>query len=101
MTKPVDEEVLKNFYRNVRPWGFWGPIKDKVMAEDPSFVANQNFKTDAMNVMVGVIWQTSLVILPIYLVLQQALPILITAVIAIVCTAILKKTWYDKLPLNS
>lgn len=101
MTKPVDEEVLNNFYRNVRPWGFWGPIKDKVMAEDPSFVANQNFKTDAMNVMVGVIWQTSLVILPIYLVLQQALPILITAVIAIVCTAILKKTWYDKLPLNS
>lgn len=101
MTKPVDEEVLKNFYRNVRPWGFWGPIKDKVMAEDPSFVANQNFKTDAMNVMVGVIWQTSLVILPIYLVLQQALPILITAIIALVCTAILKKTWYDKLPLNS
>ncbi len=101
MTKPVDEEVLKNFYRNVRPWGFWGPIKDKVMAEDPSFVANQNFKTDAMNVMVGVIWQTSLVILPIYLVLQQALPILITAIIALVCTAILKKTWYDKLPQNS
>jgi Na+/proline symporter len=101
MTKPVDEEVLKSFYRNVRPWGFWGPIKEKVMAEDPSFVPNQGFKNDALNVLVGVIWQTSLVILPIYLVLQQALPILITAIIAIVCTAILKKTWYDKLPRNS
>jgi Na+/proline symporter len=101
MTKPVDEEVLKSFYRNVRPWGFWGPIKEKVMAEDPSFVPNQGFKNDALNVLVGVIWQTSLVILPIYLVLQQALPILVTAIIAIVCTAILKKTWYDKLPQDS
>ncbi|MBL4673572.1 MAG: Na+:solute symporter [Arenicella sp.] len=101
MTKPVDEEILKSFYRNIRPWGFWGPIKEKVMAEDPNFVPNQGFKNDALNVLVGVIWQTSLVILPIYLVLQQALPILITAIIAIVCTAILKKTWYDKLPQDS
>jgi hypothetical protein len=101
MTKPVDDEVLKSFYRNVRPWGFWGPIKNKVMADDPSFVANQNFKSDAMNVVIGVIWQTSLVILPIYIVLQQALPITVTAVIALACTAILKKTWYDKLPRSS
>lgn len=101
MTKPVDEEILKSFYRNVRPWGFWGPIKEKVMAEDPSFVPNQGFRNDAFNVIIGVIWQTSLVILPIYIVLQQVLPILITAIIAIVCTAVLKKTWYDKLPQES
>jgi Na+/proline symporter len=25
LTQPEDEEVLKDFYRRVRPWGFWGP----------------------------------------------------------------------------
>jgi len=98
MTKPVDEEVLKDFYKTVRPWGFWGPIKAKVMAEDASFKPNKNFKNDAFNILVGVVWQTSLVILPIYLVLLQTVPIAITAVVAIVTSLILKKTWYDKLP---
>jgi len=100
MTKPVDEEVLKAFYKNVRPWGFWGSIKAKVMAEDPSFEPNNGFKRDAFNVLVGVVWQTSLVILPIYLVLQQGMPIAITLTIAVVSGVILKKTWFDQLPTD-
>ena len=98
MTKPVDEEILKTFYRNVKPWGFWGPIKAKVMAEDPSFAPNSNFKADMLNVLIGVVWQTSLVILPIYIVLQQGMPIAVTAVIALVSSVLLKKLWFDKLP---
>jgi len=98
LTKPVDEDLLKDFYRNVKPWGFWGPIKAKVMAEDPNFEPNNGFKKDAFNVFVGVIWQTSLVILPIYLVLQQGVPLLVTAGIALIATLILKKTWFDQLP---
>jgi len=101
LSKPVDEEVLKSFYKNVRPWGFWGPIKAKVMAEDPSFEPNNRFKSDAFNVFVGVVWQTSLVILPIYLVLQQGVPVMITAAVAIITSVILKKTWFEKLPDTS
>ena len=48
--------------------------------------------------LIGVIWQTSLVILPIYIVLQQGMPIAITATIAIITSIILKKTWFDELP---
>lgn len=98
LTKPVDEEILKRFYKTVNPWGFWGPIRDKVLAEDPDFKPNSFFRRDALNVLIGVIWQTSLVILPIYIVLQQGQPILITASIAILSSVILKKTWFDKLP---
>ncbi len=98
LTKPVDEEVLKQFYRQVKPWGFWGPIKNKVLADDPSFVANANFKRDMFNVVVGVVWQTSLVILPIYIVLQQPTAIAITASIAAVTSVVLKLTWFDRLP---
>src|ERR1035437_7077679 len=35
LSQPEDEATLKNFYKNVRPWGFWGPIRAKVMEEDP------------------------------------------------------------------
>ena len=95
---PTDENVLKEFYKNVRPWGFWKPIHDKVVAEDPSFEANKNFKRDMFNVFIGIIWQTALVIFPIYLILLETVPTIISIAIAAVCTIILKKTWFDKLP---
>lgn len=95
---PVDDEVLKSFYKNVRPWGFWKPIHDKVVAEDPDFKPNTNFGRDMFNVVIGIIWQTTLVVLPIYLILMETLPIIITLGITIITTLILKKTWFDKLP---
>ncbi len=98
LTKPTDEKVLKEFYKTVNPWGFWEPIKQKVMAENPGFVPNKNFKRDMFNVVTGTIAQTALVALPIYLVLKQTLPLVVTVAITIVCGFILKKTWWDRLP---
>ncbi len=97
LTKPDDEEVLKSFYKTVRPWGFWGPIRDKVMAEDPSFVPNQDFKRDMFNIVVGVIWQTSMVVIPIYLIIEYKVPLFSAIAILVVTSLILKKNWYDKL----
>ena len=34
----------ENFYKNVNPWGFWGPIRDKVVREDPAFKPNRRFR---------------------------------------------------------
>lgn len=98
MSPPTEEAVLKAFYKNIRPWGFWKPIHDKVVAEDPSFVANKEFKKDMFNVFIGIIWQTALVIFPIYLVLLKTVPFLVSLGIALVCSLILKRTWFDKLP---
>lgn len=95
---PTDEKTLMSFYKTVRPWGFWKPIHDKVVAADPSFEGNKDFKRDMLNIVIGVIWQTALVITPIYLVLLKTVPTLLSAGVAVVCTLILKKTWFDKLP---
>jgi SSS family solute:Na+ symporter len=97
LSRPTDEETLKTFYRTVRPWGFWGPIRRKVEDEDPDFKPNTNFKRDMVNVGVGVVWQTALVALPIYFVLMQWAPVAISAVIMAVTMIFLKKNWYDKL----
>jgi Na+/proline symporter len=95
---PTDEETLKSFYRNVRPWGFWKPIHEKVVAEDPNFEGNKDFWRDMFNIVVGTIGQTTLMIFPIYIVLKKTLPMWITLVIIAICFIIMKRTWWDRLP---
>jgi hypothetical protein len=97
LTKPEDEGVLKDFYRRVRPWGFWSPILAKVRAEDPAFERNKDFWRDMFNIGVGITWQVSLVALPIYIVIQKFRSAAFTAAIILVTSIVLKFTWYDHL----
>lgn len=97
LTKPTEEETLKTFYRTVRPWGFWGPIRAKVEADNPDFRRNKDFKRDMVNIVVGVIWQTALVVLPIYFVLMQWGPVVVSFLVVVLTMVFLKKNWYDRL----
>jgi solute:Na+ symporter, SSS family len=49
------------------------------------------------NVVLGIIGQSCLTILPMYLILWMKLPLLITIVILGIIVVILKKTWWNKL----
>ncbi|MGC9343538.1 MAG: sodium:solute symporter family protein [Bacteroidales bacterium] len=95
--KPTDTEVLKEFYRKVRPWGFWKPIHELVVKENPEFKKNTNFGRDMLNILLGIIGQTAFVVLPIYIVVKQTLPIFVTIAILVVVIFIMKRTWWDKL----
>jgi hypothetical protein len=97
LTKPEDDEVLKGFYRRVRPWGFWDPILKKVRKDDPSFQPNPDFPRDMFNVAVGIAWQTSLIALPIYVVIRKHDMAWIALAVIVGTSAILKFTWYDHL----
>ncbi len=94
---PTDESVLKEFYKNVRPWGAWKPIHDKLVAEDANFKKNESFGMDMFNVAIGIVAQTTLVILPMYIVFRQNTPIYISLIILIICLLLLKKFWWNKL----
>jgi SSS family solute:Na+ symporter len=94
---PTDMEVLKKFYATVRPWGFWKPVHNLVMKENPAFEPNKRFKLDMFNVVLGIIGQCCLTILPMYIVLWMKLPLLITVVILVFIVLILKRTWWNKL----
>ena len=97
LTKPEDEAVLKKFYLTVNPWGAWGPIREKVRRENPSFQPNPDFKKDCLNVAVGIVWQLCLTALPIYLVLREWSWTGGIAVVLLVTSVFLKFNWYDKL----
>ncbi|MGV3767562.1 MAG: sodium:solute symporter family protein [Chitinophagaceae bacterium] len=94
---PSDEKTLKNFYRTVKPWGFWKPVHQKVMAENPDFVPNKRFGTDMFNVLLGIIAQCCLTLLPMYIVLGMQAPLWIVILILAVIIFILKRTWWNKL----
>jgi len=97
LRKPTDLETLKTFYKSVRPWGFWKPIHNMVVAEDPDFKSDANFKRDMFNIVLGTIVQTAIVALPIYFILLKFKIVGVVLAIIIVGGLILKRTWYDNL----
>ncbi len=97
LTPPDDEEVLKNFYRKTKPWGFWQPVIKKIQADDPNFVPNQDFRRDCFNVLVGIVWQMCLVVMPVYLLIRETGALILSLVIFTITTYLLKIFWYDKL----
>lgn len=94
---PTEEAVLKKFYKNVRPWGFWKPIHEKLAIENPNFMKNTDFKRDMFNVSIGIIAQTTLVIIPMYLIFRQSTPLYISLGVLVVCLYLLKKYWWNAL----
>jgi solute:Na+ symporter, SSS family len=95
ITQPEPDAIIIKFYKQVKPWGFWDPVYEKVKASEPHFVKNTHFKRDMFNVAVGIIWQLSLIALPVYLVIQDFVSLPVVVAIAVVCTIILKKNWYN------
>lgn len=100
LTKPDDDEVLMSFYKNVKPWGFWDPIYQKIKLTDPSFEKNTAFGRDMFNSLIAVIWQMVLILIPIYLVIREYWSMAISIALMLITMFILKKTWYDKLEEN-
>ncbi|RAJ10945.1 Na+/proline symporter [Chitinophaga skermanii] len=92
-----NREAVKAFYKQTRPWGFWGPIKREVLAEDPNFKPNNDFGRDMVNVFVGIVWQMAQVVIPIYFMIRENMQLLSWSIVFFACTWILKKNWWNRL----
>jgi len=97
LTKPTDAEVLKKFYRNVRPWGFWRPVHLMLLKDDPTIERNEDAPRDLLNCGVGIIWQLTLVVIPLYVVFRDVQGTLVSLAVLAATTIFLKKFWYDRL----
>ena len=96
-TKPVDDETLKSFYRNVRPWGFWGPVHAMVAKDDPTIERNPHALRDLSNCGVGIVWQLTLLTIPLYVILRDTTGTVVSVVVLVVTSLFLKTFWYDNL----
>ena len=96
-TDADNPEVLATFYLTVRPWGHWGPVRRYLATRGHQVEANPDATRDALNVIVGIVWQTALALIGVFLVLEQFGRMTVAATIAIVTSYILKTQWLDRL----
>jgi Na+/proline symporter len=96
-TTPEPDDVLMEFYRTIRPWGFWKPILEKCRAQTPQLEPNRDCLRDWFNVCTGIVWQIAMVAAPIYLVIKHWPRFWLWTAVFLVASVILKFTWYDKL----
>jgi len=97
LNPPDNEAVLKSFVKSVNPWGWWKPIQQKIQSEDPDFIPNKNFISDMGNVAIGIVWQMTLILMPVYIVIREWKGFWITLILFVLLSVVLKFRWYDKL----
>ena len=90
-------ETLGKFYRRTRPWGVWKPVREALAASGSPVEENRDFKRDMINVTVGIVWQTSLVAMPIFLVIRHWTGTILSLLIIAATSIFLKRSWYDRL----
>lgn len=96
LTKPTEMNTLKSFYKSVRPWGWWKPVYNELLKEDLNFKKNTDFWKDMLNCVIGIIWQSSMIVMPIYFVIRDYPKATISLLVFVITSIILKFTWFDK-----
>jgi len=92
-----NEEQVIRFYRDTQPWGWWGPIRKKLLQQEPDWKSTTSFKRDAFNVVIGMIWQMAQVVIPMYFMIKNNTQLAIWTIIFFVSSYLLKKFWWDRL----
>lgn len=95
LTKPTEDSVAIKFFKDVRPWGFWGSVYKKAKVQHPEIKKNGDFLMDSFNVIVGIVWQMTLVLMPIFLVIREYNSLLYAFIGFAITTVLLKFTWYN------
>ena len=97
LTPPDELKTLKSFYKSVNPWGFWKPVLKEVKKDTPDFKPNSAFYNDLFNVAVGIVWQMTLVVAPIYFLIKKWEGFSFSLLLFALCTILLKYYWYNPL----
>jgi len=95
-TRPVDGETLVKFYRSVRPFGWWGPVRKA--AEVHKRDRSESLGLTALNTVLGMGAILGLYLAPMYLVGHWYAKAGFWAALTAGCVVILKFTWYNHLP---
>ena len=94
---PTNQETILSFYKNVRPWGFWKPIHELALDENPDFERNKNLGNNIFNLTFGIIGQVLLMLLPMYLILNKWTGFGVVLAGIIIIFVVMKRTWWDRL----
>ena len=69
ITAPTSREVLKNFYRTTRPFGWWRPLRGEFQGAERAAIDRENL-TDIFTLPFALIWLVTMLLLPMQLVIK-------------------------------
>ncbi len=99
LSRPTDEAVLIDFYRIIRPFGWWGPIRDRSgLTPQELQVPGERASYAVLNVVLACLAIFGAYVSPMYLVGHWHWNAFAWATVAIASMIALKFTWYDHLP---
>lgn len=96
LTPATNINTLKSFYERVRPWGWWAPVYKALKEENKAIEKNTGFVSDMLNCLVGIVWQSSMILIPIYLLIRDYPKLWMSLLVFVITSTILKFTWLDK-----
>lgn len=97
LTKPTDHNVLVNFYKTTRPFGFWKPLQH-VLSEDARAKMKKEHRNDLLAVPFVMTWLVTMFLMPMQLIIRQYDAFLITLSLFIVSIIFIYIFWYRNLP---
>lgn len=98
-TRPVDQGTSISFYRLVRPFGFWGPIRSQAALSAKELASkSENVPLTILNVILGMVAICGLYLFPMYLVGHWYAKSIVWLGVAVAAVATLALTWYRNLP---
>ncbi len=102
LTEPVEKGVLVSFYRSVRPFGLWQPIRENAgLSFEEGTSRAENPGRTVLNVLLGMIAIASLYLFPMYLVGHWYRSSFFCLGIGVAAVVVLRFTWYRHLPRRS
>jgi len=98
-TPPVERNILTSFYRTIRPFGWWRPVREnsRLSLKELSKKSDNIWRT-ILNVMLGMLAIAGLYLFPMYLVGHLYAQSLLWFALAFAAIVVLAFTWYKNLP---
>jgi len=99
LTTPVDNRVLVAFYRSVRPFGLWAPVRQEAgLRPDAKVDKPESVSLALVNLVLGMIAIAGLYVGPMYLVGHWYTQAGVSLVAAMLAAGMMYLTWYRNLP---
>jgi len=99
LTEATDKETLLAFYKHIRPFGFWGPIRAEAAPTlDAEQMRGEGAGLATVNTLLGLVAISGAYLAPMYLVSHNHSSATVCAAAAAIAVIALKFTWYNNLP---
>lgn len=96
LSAPTDKEVLYEFYKRTRPFGFWGPIRERIPAPVLENINTEN-RRDIISTCMAVPWQIVLFLTGMTVIMKTWDQFAVLAAILVALSAGLYFNWFRHL----